>query len=216
MFASADGERLTADALLARLADRSRHIPLVVQQRLRPHPELAEITTGALPTCRVVSCLDENGEPEVVAAMFRSSIGRNVTVDNMHAGGMGALIDIATGTLGRASNLGGDARLGWFSVHPDTGAAIEGRVLPLWDEAKALAAAAHRHFDDRVVVGWDIAILGDGPILVEGNGNPDLDILQRFMPIGLREHRFGRLLAHHVARRLPALRGGFAPPAIAP
>ena len=215
-FAAADGKRLSSEALLARLAKRSRDTPLVLQRRLRPHPKLTEITTGALPTVRVVTCLDEHGDPEVVAAMFRSSIGRNVTVDNMHAGGMGTLVDIATGTLGRASNLGGDSRLGWFSVHPDTGAPIEGRVLPLWPDAKALAAAAHRHFKDRVVVGWDIAILADGPIIVEGNGNPDLDILQRFMPLGFRKHRFGRLLAHHVGLRLAALRSGFAPEPIAP
>ena len=215
-FAAADGERLSGETLLARLVARSRRSPLVLQRRLSPHPELAEITTGALPTVRVVTCLDEHGKPEVVAAMFRSSIGRNVTVDNMHAGGMGALVDIDTGTLGRASNLGGDSRLGWFSAHPDTGAPIEGRVLPLWPDAKTLAAAAHQHFTDRVVVGWDIAILADGPIIVEGNGNPDLDILQRFMPLGFREHRFGRLLAHHVGLRLPALRGGFAPEPIAP
>ncbi|HZC37780.1 MAG TPA: sugar-transfer associated ATP-grasp domain-containing protein [Sphingomicrobium sp.] len=215
-FAAPNAEHLTREALLARFVDRSRHGPLMIQKRLKPHPEIAEITTGALPTVRIVTCLDEHGQPEVVAAMFRSSIGANVTVDNMHAGGMGALVDVETGTLGRASNLGGDARLGWFSVHPDTGARIEGRVLPLWVEAKALAASAHQHFKDRVVVGWDISILEDGPIIIEGNGNPDLDILQRFMPIGFREHRFGRLLAHHVKLRLPALRGGFAPETVAP
>ena len=117
---------------------------------------------------------------------------------------MGALIDIHSGTLGKASNLGSDARVGWFSTHPDTGAQIEGRVLPRWEDVKSLAAAAHQHFSDRVVIGWDIAILNDGPILVEGNGNPDLDILQRFMPVGFREHRFGELLAHHLRARLPA------------
>jgi hypothetical protein len=205
VFASPTGERLTGDELLARLVDRARNSPLIVQRRLSPHSEIAEITTGALPTCRVLTCLDEQGAPEVVAAMFRSSIGTNVTVDNMHAGGMGALIDTHTGKLGPASNLGGDARLGWFSTHPDTGAPIEGRTLPLWDDVKTLAANAHRHFTDRTVIGWDIAILSDGPILVEGNGNPDLDILQRFMPIGFREHRFGELLAFHLCSRLAAL-----------
>jgi hypothetical protein len=119
----------------------------------------------------------------------------------MHAGGIGALVDVASGTLGKASNLGSDARLGWFSAHPDSGAKIEGRVLPFWEETKGRAVAAHRHFSDRVVVGWDIAILEDGPIFIEGNGNPDLDILQRFMRTGLREHRFAALLAHHLRQR---------------
>jgi putative polysaccharide biosynthesis protein len=203
LFASPNGEQLTSSALLKRLVERSRQRPLLVQPRLRPHRELAAISTGALPTIRVVTCLDEQGRPEVVAAMLRSSIGRNVTVDNLHAGGMGALIDVPTGRLGPASDLGSDSRVGWFSTHPDTGAPVESRVLPYWDEAKRLAADAHRHFNDRVLIGWDVAILDDGPILIEGNGNPDLDILQRFMRIGFREHRLGELLRHHLRSRLP-------------
>jgi hypothetical protein len=110
-------------------------------------------------------------------------------------------VDIATGRLGRASDLGMDASLGWFSAHPDTGEAIEGRVLPFWDEARRLAIRAHRAFADRVVIGWDIAILENGPILIEGNGNPDLDIIQRFMRVGLRGQRFGELVAFHLRQR---------------
>jgi hypothetical protein len=136
-----------------------------------------------------------------MAAMLRTSFGQNVTVDNLHAGGIGALVDLDSGALSRSSNLGLDARLGWFSEHPDTGAPIEGRNVPYWQEAKELAVAAHRQFNDRVVIGWDIAILENGPIFIEGNGNPDLDILQRFMRVGLREHRFADLLAHHLQLR---------------
>jgi hypothetical protein len=200
-FEGPGAERLSGDALLARLVERSRERPLIVQPRLSPHPELAEITAGALPTARILTCLNADGEPEVMASMVRTSFGANKTVDNLHAGGIGALVDVESGMLSKASNLGSDAHLGWFSAHPDTGAPIEGKKLPCWEQAKALAVAAHRQFSDRVVIGWDIAILEDGPIVVEGNGNPDLDILQRFMRTGLREHRLAELLAWHLQRR---------------
>ena len=200
-FAQPDGEQLSGDQLLRRLVERSREAPLIVQPRMRPHPDLARISAGALPTLRVLTCLNEENEPEVMTAMIRTSFGANKTVDNLHAGGIGTLIEIESGKLGKASNLGADARLGWFSVHPDTGAPIEGAVVPCWEEVKRQAVAAHRAFDDRVVIGWDISVLDDGPIFIEGNGNPDLDILQRFMPIGLREHRFARLLEHHLRVR---------------
>lgn len=202
-FAGPQGE-LDAAGLLQWLVARSRHQPLIVQPRLKAHSELIEITAGALPTARVLTCLDEGGEPEVVAAMLRTSFGTNRTVDNLHAGGIGALIDIASGTLSKASNLGSDARLGWISAHPDTGGRIEGRRLPFWEEVKTRALEAHRAFADRIVIGWDVSILEDGPIIIEGNGNPDLDILQRFMRTGLRQHRFGDLLGHHLDERARA------------
>jgi hypothetical protein len=200
-FQNPAGERLDADALLARLTERSRKAPLVVQPRLTPHRALSDLSTGALPTIRIVTCLDEQGQPEVIGAVFRMAVGDNVTVDNLHAGGIAAAVALDTGRLSGATNLGTDARLGWLSSHPDTGAAIKGRALPLWKEIKKLAVDAHRAFADRVVIGWDVAILDDGPILIEGNGNPDMDILQRFMRTGLREHRFGALLDHHLRAR---------------
>jgi Sugar-transfer associated ATP-grasp len=204
-FVGPAGERLSADYLLTRLVDRSRREPLLVQPRLCAHPQLLEVTNGALPTVRIVTCLNEAGDPEVIGAVFRMAIGSNRTVDNLHAGGIAANVALGTGRLSRATDLGSDARLGWLSAHPDTGGIIENRVLPLWKETKQLAMSAHRAFTDRVVIGWDIAILPDGPIVIEGNGNPDMDILQRFMREGLREHRFGQLLAHHLRARVPEL-----------
>ena len=80
------------------------------------------------------------------------------------------------------------------------GAAITGTKLPQWDEVRELAARAHRAFSDRVLVGWDIAITPDGPVIVEGNGSPDLDIMQRFVRHGLMTERLGVLLAFHLTK----------------
>jgi hypothetical protein len=202
-YQSPRGERLTTDALCERLRKRSFKRPLLVQRRLQNHAALARLNNGALSTVRVLTCLDEHGEPEIIGAAMRMAIGSNRAVDNLHAGGIAAAVDVNTGVLGLASNLGADARLGWIDRHPDTGATIAGAQLPMWGEVRAFAIRAHRAFADRVIVGWDIAITPDGPVLVEGNGAPDLDIMQRFVRHGLMAARLGALLAFHLSRLQP-------------
>ena len=200
LFVDPDGRRVGAGELLDRLSLQARSKPLIVQERVEPHRDLRDLTSGALPTIRITTCLDEIGRPEVVDAVFRMAIGGNRSVDNLHAGGIASGVDLALGTLSSASNLGSDARLGWLDRHPDTGAAIRGRKLPCWDEAKALAETVHEAFGDRVLVGWDIAITDEGPVVVEGNSSPDLDIVQRFgAPVC--SSRFGELLAWHLRQR---------------
>jgi len=156
----------------------------------------------------VLTCLNEQGEPEVVGAAMRMAIGVNHVVDNLHTGGIATAVDLDTGALGPASNLGADARLGWMDRHPVSGAQITGTRLPLWNEVREFALRAHRAFADRVLVGWDIAVTPNGPVLVEGNGCPDLDIMQRFVRGGLMAARLGALLAFHVSQlgldQLPA------------
>ena len=98
-------------------------------------------------------------------------------------------------TLGEAVEIAAHSEL----VLPN--APIAGRTLPLWEEVKALAVRAHAAFDDRAIVGWDIAILPDGPAVVEGNGSPDMDLMQRFMDRGFCKHRFAELLTHHLRQR---------------
>ena len=196
-----DGQRIVKDTeLLDHLKSKGR--PYIVQRRIRPHPDLERLTSGALPTVRALTILNEQGRPEMVGASFRMSIGENRTVDNIHAGGLACRVSLDKGSLGTASNLGTDARLGWHSRHPTTGAQIEGTRLPFWEQVKAAAIRAHTAFEGRVLIGWDIAIDGDGPIIIEGNRGPDMDLMQRFMETGFcGEHRFGELIAHHLALR---------------
>jgi hypothetical protein len=196
------GEVLDGDALITRLRSRPAAERWLIQPRLKVHPSIADLSNGALSTVRAVTCLDEHNRPELVAAVLRMAIGANRTVDNIHAGGIAAGIDLATGELGPASDLGMDARrLGWLDRHPDTGGLIRGRRLELWPEVRELSVRAHEAFADRVFVGWDIGLTEAGAVLVEGNIAPDVDLIQRPTQRGLAEERFGQLLAFHLARR---------------
>jgi hypothetical protein len=202
MFIHADGSRMSPAALREKLVAQSRSMPLLVQKVLVNHSALAEIACGTLATIRIVTCRNEKGCFEVTNAAFRMPRVAGSTVDNFHAGGIAAAVDIVTGRLGPATDLGRSPDSGWFTTHPVTGAAIEGRLLPFWHEARDLVERAHAHFDDFAVIGWDIAILEDGPAIVEANGAPDLDIIQRTSRQPLGNARLGRLMAWHVKRGL--------------
>jgi hypothetical protein len=192
-----------ADAadLRARLPGRLRRRRgiLVVQPRVSTHADLADLALNALPTVRVVTILDEAGRPEVVSATFRFASAPEAEVDNMKAGGLIAPVDLDDGALGVACHGygGGD-----HQAHPVTGAPIVGRVLPQWPAVKALAVQAHAEaFEDYALIGWDVAMTPDGPVLIEGNGKPGVLMPQRAARRGLGEGRYGVLLAHHLATK---------------
>ena len=202
IFSNSSGHHVKERALREGLSRSAAIRPLIVQPRVHGHGQLAKLSNGALSTVRVVTCLDEFGDPEVVEALFRMAQGSHSIVDNFHAGGLASAVSLEEGRLDRAS--GQDCRTGWLARHPDTNAPIEGVRLPLWEEAKALAIEAHHAFADRKIIGWDIAITEEGPIIVEGNSSPDLDMHQRVRRRGLRESRLADLLAFHVDARLRA------------
>ena len=154
------------------------------------------LSGGALVTTRVMTVLDEAGHPEVTHATFRMSVGKSV-VDNLHRGGIGSAVDVRTGELGRGTHLQPAAE--WVSQHPNTRAQILGRTLPMWRDVEKLSLEAHSAFSEFVVVGWDIAVTPDGPMLVEGNSGPDVNTVQRPQDAALGDSRFAELLAYHLA-----------------
>jgi hypothetical protein len=196
-YESSGGAVLDRDALLRRLCEASRRHPRLVQPRLENHPDLADLRRDVLTTVRMITCTNEAGEGEVTNASFRIG-GADPVVDNMHRGGIAAAVDLRSGRLGPA--IGIHPTCHWLMKHAVTGAAIAGRLLPWWREAVELACRAHRAFAGCVVVGWDVALLEDGPCLVEGNCSPCVNLIQ--VPLGapLGSGRFGELVAHRIAQ----------------
>jgi hypothetical protein len=197
-YKNTDGKRLTE----AELIHHFQRLPFAEGYLVQPcvvnHPLLANLSNGALATVRVLTCRNEHGEFEATNAVFRMAQGQNAVVDNFHAGGLAAKVNLWSGELGYATDLGLRAITGWCATHPATGAPIVGRILPFWTETLALVCRAHKAFADRVIIGWDVALLTDGPWLIEGNGAPDLDIIQRTHQEPMGDARLGQLLAFHL------------------
>jgi hypothetical protein len=199
-----DGTEVARDQLPGWLVEHAGGASLIVQPNLVNHADLADLAMDAVATCRIITILDEAGEPEPVIAIFRMPAAPGAIVDNMHRGGVAAPVDITTGVLGPASGYATEGVPTRHHRHPLSGAAVAGRKLPCWEEVRELACRAHAAFRPRVLVGWDISIGPDGPVLIEGNEQPGVDGLQRLHDQPLGSHRFGQLLAHHLQSRFEA------------
>ncbi|MBN9133690.1 MAG: hypothetical protein J0H48_10060 [Nitrosospira multiformis] len=205
-FRGNDGGVATGSQVLERLRHASRHGAFLVQPRLVSHHEIADLASGILSTVRVMTCRNEKGGVEVTNAAFRMARNKRVVVDNFHAGGIAANVDISTGTLGRGTRgAWGATADGWYEQHPETGIQIQNRKLPYWVELIDLVQYAHGvAFSDQVVIGWDVALLDSGPCIMEANKAPDLDIIQRVEGMPLGNQRLGRLLAFNLMRTVEA------------
>lgn len=198
------GAVLSERELIAAVIDESRRQDLIVQPRLMNHPALRRLTPAGLCTVRALTCRNERGGFELTHAVFRMPVRADAAVDNFHAGGLAAPITLADGQLGQATSLGLSPGAGWYDAHPTTGGRIMGCRLPYWDAVMALVVRTHELFPDLVALGWDVAILEDGPCLVEVNKGPDVDLIQRPHAAPLGPSRFGALLAFHLEQALKA------------
>lgn len=211
-----DGRRRSEAALIEELRELSRSRGILLQERLRNHPALAPIATDALSTVRVVTLRGLDGVVRVVMTVCKIPVGGAPT-DHMRLGGLAAPVDPATGRLGPAIRKSKMSFIESCSSHPDTGTPIEGFQLPGWPAVVELAVQAHEALDRLPCVGWDIAILADGPIIIEGNDNPGFASFQLPTEIAVGETPIAATLRAHMeasfagsvaGRRRPARAGG--------
>lgn len=173
----------------------------LVQPRLVNHAALADLASRSLLVVRVITCLDAAHQPVVTHGMLRV-LGK-LEPDWHDPAEYGAPVDLASGRLGA---LAGDKLAGaldWHPHHPHTGAPVAGRLLQDWPAIAALARRAHAACNDRVLLGWDIAVTPAGPLVIEGNAHPDLAFLQRAHRTPIARSPLGPLLQHWLDRLDP-------------
>lgn len=172
----------------------------IVQECLETHPSVAAMSPGALPTLRVVTVINERGDPEVTDAALRLSLEENRAADNFNIDNLVAPVALDSGLLGPALRRVAKG-FAESDDHPTTGARIAGEFLELLPAALELAREAHTCFSARfALVGWDIGLASVGPVLIEGNWNPGYNVLQLVHGTGVGDLRLGELYRFHLTR----------------
>jgi alpha-L-glutamate ligase-like protein len=173
-FLRHDGERLGLDKLRQHLSDilsgmyslGGRPDEVIVQQRIRLHPAFEAISYKGIPDIRVI--LYRN---EPAMAMLRLPTKASSGKANLHQGGIGAGVELATGITNHAV-----IRNRFCERHPDTHLPVVGMQVPFWPEVLTMS----RSVAEAVGLGYigvDIIVdIEHGPMLLEANARPGLAI----------------------------------------
>jgi len=137
----------------------------VIESRIIQHPVMAELSPLGLADVRVIMCDDVP-----VMAMTRIPTRQSEGKANLHQGALGVAIDIETGITTNARFLGET-----IDRHPDNAIPLIGRAIPYWPEIVDLAKRTARAVPLKYL-GVDISISPDGPLLLEINVRPGLEI----------------------------------------
>lgn len=109
------------------------------------------------------------------------ALGKTIA-DNFHQGGKGVLVDIETGKL---VGNGIDKKLN-ESENSITNIKFDGFQIPYWEEIKEMVLEAALVNDKVNMVGWDVAISKNGPLIIEGNRGPGFDLVQVLLKKGTK------------------------------
>lgn len=203
------GETFNMDGLTKKLTADSKSGRIVLQEKATNHSSMiGRITTGGLATIRFVTCKSPLGSVECLPPAIRMPIAGAI-VDNIAQGGLAAPIDMASGKIcGPAIQKDKEIGISIFEKHPDTDVEFTGFQLPFWEEVLDLAMRAHLAFPSMPFVGWDIAILQDGPVVLEGNSWWDVDLTLLPNRISLSETQFIPYYNYHLRKATVAAANG--------
>lgn len=67
-----------------------------------------------------------------------------------------------------------------------TGIKFDGFQIPYWEEIKEMVLEAALVNDKVNLVGWDVAISKNGPLIIEGNRGPGFDLVQMLLKKGTK------------------------------
>lgn len=161
---------------------------MLVEQCIESCEELKEFHPQSLNTIRVVTV--SNGEKsEVFGSFFRMGRGDSV-VDNAHAGGIFAQINIKDGMI---ESDGIDTNGNRFVCHPDSGIKLKGFVIPNWEKVVNTCCEAAK-LCGNTIMGWDVAINNQMEIdFVETSFGPDFDLMQSPLQAGVKKRIFAKI-----------------------
>ncbi len=137
----------------------------IIEERIEQHHSMEDLSPLGLADVRLII-----RRGRILMAMVRIPTSKSEGKANLHQGAIGAGIELNSGIIHHAVLNRVPTR-----EHPDTAMDLIGRKVPLWEEIKSAGVKAASALPLKYV-GIDIAVADKGPVLLEVNARPGLDI----------------------------------------
>lgn len=175
------------------VADELMREGVLVEECITAIDEIQSYHPSSLNTIRVMT-FSNSSKSEVIGAFIRFGCHGSV-VDNAHAGGVFATIDIKTGEV-ISNGLDTDGKE--YINHPDTNKPIKGFIIPNWELVVNTCLRATKILSGLKFAGWDCVVLphGEGIDIIEGNHGPDVDVMQSPLKKGIRSLISSKLMEY--------------------
>ena len=161
---------------------------ILLEECVTATEEISKFNPDSLNTIRVVTF--SNGKEAKVFGSFIRFGRKGKCIDNAHAGGVFAQIDVNTGII-ESNGINTDG--GEFERHPDSGISFKNYQIPQWEDIKQFCSKAALKVKDVKVCGWDVCVRQDGRLeFIEGNYGPDFDVMQSPLKCGVK-HKLNKV-----------------------
>ncbi len=140
----------------------------VIQNYICQHKSLSEISPS-VNTIRMVVMLTQSNKVLTVGALMRFGVD-DLFIDNTSIGGVAVGINIENGVL---NEVAFDFNSKTYTKHPTSGFVFKNYRIPYWQEVIDLSEKIQKNFFYYKMLGLDIAITSDGPVLIEINSAHD-------------------------------------------
>lgn len=169
-----------------RLYEKCKRDSILLEECIEACEELKALHPLSLNTIRVVTVAGRD-KVSVLSGVLRTGRGDSV-VDNSHAGGISAQINVNNGIV---ESLGADTTGQQYEYHPDSGIKFVGFQIPHWEDVVATCCEAALVIGSPMI-GWDVAVNNRGEVeIVEGNYGPDMDMMQTRYKVGAKKKIYG-------------------------
>ncbi len=176
-FQSSTGKNISFDEIVS-AGNNPGYKGLLIQKRFKHHSTIKNAVGDNISCVRVI--LIRDGLNAFVHRAFWKIARINNITDTFSYGKHGNLladVDTTTGHIKRVIT-GFWPEKNPTSIHPDTGVELSDFQIPDWDLAIQQCIAASNIFSGLSLQSWDIAFCEEGPVLMELNTEPNLEVPQ--------------------------------------